>query len=693
MTDKFKVLDYVKKCVKRNQNARKPLEYRWYENAAFAAGYTNIDYDPRTQRPIAFNSSAVQSSNPQVQDKLRKYHAKLVSPRMMPECIPGSNERDSRKKALVANSLISHFAEKKDSIYSKHAAMMNMMIFGNGIWSTQWDPNSGEFVEEISYSEGNPEYSTLNVPVIDDYNQPSLVDMPFMEEKTLKTISYQTGLPRTRSVHPFNFFPDPHWRHLNVKQCMNYAERRLIPYDLMEIYFPDIDMGAIETLNEPEDAFLFREVDSTFGLRESSEDGSQKMVEVWDFYHAPMAAKAKGLEFRSGFRCVYTGNQIIKLVDGLPYNDYPHITFRDRQFTDRGWGLCVVDVLRQAQKRLDLVEHIQIRTAERTADPPMLKPAGSNDTNFQGRAGEIYEYVPYGEEKPTFMVPPQISPHLFQMRQDALADLESLSLTSSPVGGSTPSRGDSAAYLDRLLQENQIAMAPTVQEIEAAQAHQATHLVRLCQDHLPIGFRFALMGNDQQSAVHTFDGTPFNLLDIRMVPGSAAVSYPNQIRSSIMQLAANGMLQESNPRTDAIVELLLGAPVAARLTDVEEPGDKAVASLNILRITEGKEPFFKPWMNHQKHIGVLLEAMRDPKFFLDYTPEQQKKLEALLQQHQTAIAPSQAPGEMPPAAQGGAGGGMDNIASILGGAQKGPAMVPAEASGFTGQLGAEGNAS
>jgi hypothetical protein len=322
----------------------------------------------------------------------------------------------------------------------------------------------------------------------------------------------------------------------------------------------------------------------------------------------------------------------------------------------------------------------------------MLKPAGSNDTNFQGRAGEIYEYVPYGEEKPTFMVPPQISPHLFQMRQDALADLESLSLTSSPVGGSTPSRGDSAAYLDRLLQENQIAMAPTVQEIEAAQAHQATHLVRLCQDHLPIGFRFALMGNDQQAAVHTFDGTPFNLLDIRMVPGSAAVSYPNQIRSSIMQLAANGMLQESNPRTDAIVELLLGAPVAARLTDVEEPGDKAVASLNILRITEGKEAFFKPWMNHQKHIGVLLEAMRDPKFFLDYTPEQQKKLEALLQQHQTAIAPNQAPGEMPPAAQGG-GGGMDKIASILGGAEKGPAMVPAEASGFTGQLGVEGNAS
>ena len=35
------VLYYVKQCVKRNKDARKPLEYRWYENAAFAAGYTN----------------------------------------------------------------------------------------------------------------------------------------------------------------------------------------------------------------------------------------------------------------------------------------------------------------------------------------------------------------------------------------------------------------------------------------------------------------------------------------------------------------------------------------------------------------------------------------------------------------------------------------------------------------------------
>ena len=693
--EKGKVLDYIKKCVKRNQAARKPLEYRWYENAAFAAGYTNVDYDPRTQRPMS--SGATQSSNPQVMDKLRKYHAKLISPRMMPECIPGSNERDSRKKALVANGLILHFWEMKETMYAKHAAMMNMMVFGNGIWATQWDPNSGEFVEEISYSGSTPEYSTLNVPSIDEHNDPSLVDMPFMEENTLKTVSYQTGIPKIRSVHPFNFFPDPHWRHLSVSQCMNYAERKLIPYDLMEIYFPDIDMDKLSSNGETEDAFLFREVDSTFGLRETQDSGSEKMVEVWDFYHAPIVSSRLGLEYRSGFRCVYTGDQIIKLVDGLPYNDYPHSTFRDRQFTDRGWGLCVVDVLRQAQKRLDLVEMIEIRAAERTADPPMLKPQGSSDTNFQGRAGEIYEYVPYGEEKPTFMVPPQISPHLYQMRQDAMSDLEALSLTSSPVGGSTPSRGDSAAYLDRLLQENQIAMAPTVQEIEAAQAHQATHLVRLCQDHLPIGYRFALLGSDQQSAVHEFDGTPFNLLDVRMVPGSAAVSYPNQIRSSIMQLASNGMLQESSPRNDAIVELLLGAPVASRLTDVEEPGDKAVASINIMRIRDGQEPFFRPWMNHAKHIGVLLESMRDPKFFMDYTPEQQKKLEGLLTQHQTAIAPNQAPMEMPPGGpespQGGGEGGLPpELASLMGGAEKGPAMVPAEASGFTGQLGVEGTA-
>jgi hypothetical protein len=687
--DEHKVLDYVKKCVKRNQDARKPLEYRWYENAAFAAGYTNIEYDPRTQRPITLGGG--QTSNPQVQDKLRKYHAKLISPRMMPECIPATNDRDARKKALVSNSLILHFWEKKESIYANHAAMMNMMVFGNGIWATQWDPNSGEFVEEISYDNGVPEYSTLNVPDINEFNEPSLVDMPFMEEKTLKTITYQTGLPKIRSVHPFNFFPDPHWRHLTISQCMNYAERKLIPYDLMEIYFPEVDMDKLNRDYEPEDAFLFREVDSTFGLRDSNNSSSQAMVEVWDFYHAPIVSKANGLDYKSGFRCVYTGDQIIRLVNGLPYNDYPHTTYRDRQFTDRGWGLCVVDVLRQAQRRLDLVEHIEIRAAERTADPPMLKPHGSNDTNFQGRAGEIYEYVPYGEEKPTFMVPPQISPHLYQMRQDAMADLESLSLTSSPVGGSTPSRGDSGAYLDRLLQENQIAMAPTVQEIEASQSHQAAHLVRLCQDHLPIGFRFALMGSDQHAAVFEFDGTPFNLLEVRMVPGSAAVSYPNQIRSAIMQLAANGMLQESSPRTDAIVELLLGAPVAARLTDVEEPGDKAVANINILRISDGQEPFFRPWMDHQKHIGVLLEAMRDPKFFLDYSPEQQQKLEMLLQQHQSAIAPNQAPMEMPPGAPGSEGGPPD-IAALMGGNQKGPAMTPAIASGFTGELGVEGTA-
>jgi hypothetical protein len=687
VNDRKNVLDYARKCVQRNKEARQPLEYRWYENAAFAAGYTDIEYDPRTRRPL---NSTTQSSNPQVQDKLRKYHAKLISPRMMPECIPGSNDRDSRKLADVAKSLIIHFWEKRESIYSRHAAMLNMMVFGNGIWATQWDPNSGEWAEDVSYSGIEPEYDSFPMPSIDEFNEPSLVDMPMQEEKVLRTVRYQSGLPRVRSVHPFNFFPDPHWRHLTVDQCMNYGERKLIPADLVKLYFPDVDLDKVKLIDEPEDSFLFREADSLLGIRDTSFSvRSEKMVEVWDFYHGPFISQKHNLNYENGFRCVYIGDQIVTLVDALPYNDYPHATFRDRQFTDRGWGLCIVDVLRQAQKRLDLVEHIEIRAAERTADPPMLKPQGSNDVNFQGRPGEIYEYIPYGEEKPTFMVPPQIPPHIFQMRADAMADLESLSLTSSPVGGTTPSRGDSAAYLDRLLEENQVAMAPTVQEIEAAQAHQATHLVRLCQDHLPIGYRFALMGRDKQTSVFEFDGVPFNLTEVRMVPGSAATSYPNQIRSSIMQLAANGMLQESNPRTDAIVELLLGAPVAARLTDIEEPGDKAVAEINIQRIVDGKAPFYRTWMDHQKHIGILLTNMRDPKFFLDFTIDQQTQLEQLLQQHQMAIAPNQG---MPMGEQGEMPGGGNPLEVLQGGAAEepppgGPAMAPAIASGFAGELG------
>tara|TARA_R100000278_G_scaffold46215_5_gene40192 strand:- start:245 stop:2317 length:2073 start_codon:yes stop_codon:yes gene_type:complete len=688
VNDEYNVLDYVKKCVKRNKDARKPLEYRWYENAAFAAGFTNIEYDPRTQRPITLGGSGGETSNPQVQDKLRKYHAKLTSPRMMPECIPGSNSRDARKRASVANSLILHFAEKRESIYAKHAGMLNMMIFGNGIWATQWDKDSGEWVEDVEYVNDEPAYSEVQVPALDEDQRPVLIDAPFQTIRELKTVNYQTGLPRLRSVHPFNFFPDPQWRHLTVSQCMNYAERKIIPVDLAELYFPDLDIDKVKKITESDDAFLFREVDSIFGLRDNYNSSSTEMIEVFDFYHSPVVSTRYGLDYKQGFRCTFTGDQIIKMVDGLPYNDYPHATYRDRQFTDRGWGMCTVDVLRQAQKRLDLVEHIEIRAAERTADPPMLKPHGSSDTNFQGRPGEVYEYVPYGEEKPSFMVPPQIAPHLYQMRQDAMADLEALSLTASPVGGSVPSRGDSAAYLDRLLEENQVAMAPTVQEIEAAQAHQATHLVRLCQEYLPIGYRFALVGQDQQPSVYEFDGMPFNLVDVRMVPGSAAVSYPNQLRTSIMQLAANGMLQDDNPKTNAVVELLLGAPVAYKLKDVEEPGDKAVAEINIMRIQQGQEPFFKPWMNHQKHIDVLLTAMRDPKYFLDYNLDQQTKLEELLQKHQAAIVPNQAP----MGAEGAPQQGQNPLELLQGEEQggRGAAQVPAVANGFTGQLGGQG---
>ena len=180
-----------------------------------------------------------------------------------------------------------------------------------------------------------------------------------------------------------------------------------------------------------------------------------------------------------------------------------------------------------------------------------------------------------------------------------------------------------------------------------------------------------------------------------MVPGSAAMTYPQQLRSSIMQLAANGILQDESPKSTMIAELMLGAPMAAKLRNIDEPGDKAVAELNILRVGEGKEPFFKEWMDHNKHISALLLHMRDPKFFLDFTVDQQQKLEQLLQRHQAAIAP---PPQMDPMAPGGPGGqpqgGEEALMAAMGAASGGgqapaqqPVGVPAEATGFTGQLG------
>jgi len=352
---------------------------------------------------------------------------------------------------------------------------------------------------------------------------------------------------------------------------------------------------------------------------------------------------------------------------------------------------------------LDLVEKIEIRAAERSADPPLLIPEGANDVAFQGRPGEIYKYMPYGEEKPTYMIPPEIPRHVYQMRADAMADLEALSLTASPVGGTTPARGDSAAYLDRLLEENQVAMAPTVQEIETSQSHQSFHLVKLCQDHLPIGYMFSVTGRDKHVSVIEFDGSPFNLLEVRMVPGSAALTFPNQLRTSVMQLASNGLLADDNPKMSAVVELLLGAPVAAKLTDLEEPGDKAVAEINVQRILNNEEPFFKPWMDHDRHIQALLTQMRDPRFFLEFTVDQQGRLEQLLQQHQAAIAPNPqmmgpgmmpgaAPGGPPGGAPGGGGGGPAALLSAIAGgkAPRGAAQTPARSSGYTGPLGRGG---
>ena len=293
-----RILEYAKLSVRRNKEARRPVEWRWYENAAFAAGFSNVEYDPRRGRPSVVAGSDDESSNPMVMDKIRKYHAKLTAPKPIPDCIPITNDREARKRAEFANSLILHFWESKEYLYADHAAKLNMLIFGNGFWAMQWDTNAGEWVESYEYEGDIPVYETLDIPEVDEFGQPILIDRPMGNEK--KTISkfWQSGLPRLRSVHPFNFFPDPHWRHLTKEQCMNYAERRLIPKDIIQTFYPDVDMDGLDTVNIADDTFLYTEADSILGIREpDSLFEKEEMIEVWDFYNSPFIAKPLGLEF------------------------------------------------------------------------------------------------------------------------------------------------------------------------------------------------------------------------------------------------------------------------------------------------------------------------------------------------------------------------------------------------------------
>ena len=85
------------------------------------------------------------------------------------------------------------------------------------------------------------------------------------------------------------------------------------------------------------------------------------------------------------------------------------------------------------------------------------------------------------------------------------------------------------------------------------------------------------------------------------------------------------------------------------------------------------------------------------KFFLDYHLDQQSTLEELLQKHQAAIAPNQAPMGMPgaPGAPGAPQQRQTPLELLQGGEQGGggAAQVPATANGFVGELGGQGEPS
>lgn len=677
-----RLLDYVVSCLRTAQEARHPREYEWYRNLMYYAGFQDVEPDPITGRPVPMSRMAHngRTKNPKVRSAVWKYVSKLVAADPIPRVEPRSNNWQDRDVAKVANQLLIYMWERTGAYKVRQAAALDAAIFGNGFIKTQWNLELGDYTEVQTGED------VFSVPQTDDRGEPVLVDRPMEQVRTPRMMRYRHGMMETSHTPTMDIFPHPAAKDLTPDKCAYYFDRKILLRHQIKARFPNASVDALTAYKRSTDAFLWSDIDTVMGydfgrysFDLSGGASSNAPVEVWDMYHAPVVDKTSKLDFPDGFRLIFAGDEVLEVIEELPFHSYPHAMFRDKMFPGRFWGTSLVDDLVAKQDVLNQLEDALAEVASKIARPPLITSYGAKDSGFRGQAGEAYE-MDYGEIEPHGMKMSEPPGMIGELLAKTDSDIERLSMVGAPSGGAIPERGSSGASWDILRDEMATTMTMTTKDMEGAWSMAAQMGLLLLKDHLPIPYVFEVSGPDNRLDVAEFDARSLTATRCRIVPGSMRFTYPHEKATRLMQAASNGMIPPE--QAAQALAAFLGESYAAVFSEIDEPGERSLTRSNVGRILQGLQPHFGDWVDHGKCLEVL-RRMMTTEWFFDLSLTTQDNLKDLLHMHMAALRPDVLSDQNQPQAgpgQVGAGGGAPQE-------QRGTAQVPASQNGYTGPLG------
>ena len=298
---------------------------------------------------------------------------------------------------------------------------------------------------------------------------------------------------------------------------------------------------------------------ATIGAYGTEAAQSEGIVE-YELWHKPTPTYAKGLLLRvvgdTGQEKILTlpdeqipGPLPNTTAQGQPWFPWVHVPYE--QIGGRIWGRAPMDIAIQKQDQINQLDSMTQLIVQRMANPVWLEPKGAEVKRFTGEPGLVVRWNPLvgaGNAKPERIEGSNIPPSLMNLREQYVADLESLLGTNDVLKGSKPAGVEAFSAMQLLVERGQARFGPVLAARGDAYRQLFTMGLELERQYGPIERTWAALGANRKWTFETFkNANLWGAINVLIEDGSSAPKTNLGSRAAIEHLNQLGFIDPTDP--------------------------------------------------------------------------------------------------------------------------------------------------
>lgn len=256
-------------------------------------------------------------------------------------------------------------------------------------------------------------------------------------------------------------------------------------------------------------------------------------------------------------------DKVLRAEDGealpgpLPLNTaagqplFPWIHAAYHRIAGRIWGRAPLDLLIQKQDQINQLDSLILLAVQRMSNPVWLEPKGAEVKKFTGEPGLVVKYNPLiagGNAKPERIDGQNVPPSLLRLREQYLADMETLSGTQDVLKGAKPSGVSAFSAMQLLVERAQSRFGPILAERGEVYRQWFTIAVEIERQFGPDQRMWASMGANRRWTFQTFQNADIHgQMKVMIEDGSQAPKTNLGKRAAVEQLRQLGLLNPEDP--------------------------------------------------------------------------------------------------------------------------------------------------